>query len=330
MARWLALLLPAAAVGCGAQPTLLGTRGTYLFVARDVLARPHEAVLLRAKLHGGDFLTAEPGYVVRFLRDGVLFKAAQTDAEGVARVTFTPSAAGDHVFRAALSPIGFAEAPPGPQDLLVACRPADAPLAVVDLDRTLVAGGFQEVLVGEPEPMAGSAEVMRRLARGHTIVYLTHRPDFFSLKSKRWLTEQGYPRGPVLLSSVPGFLRGSEAFKTEVIRELTRRFANLRVGIGDKISDALAYHRNGLRSVLILPMPTGEDPKPYQELAEELERLPAEIAVVTNWREVERAVFEGAAFPAERVGQRLEAEARRLRAAEADPNGPAGPAGGTP
>jgi len=315
MPRLLGLLvLVAGAAGCGAQPYLLGTRGSHLFTARDAIALTGQPVKLTARLQGGDFLLDLPGYVVRFHRDGRLFKAAQTDEEGVATVTFTPPAPGDYRFRAEVASTGFADEPPRPQELLVACRRPDAPLAVVDLDKTLVAGGFQTVLVGDPNPMPGSVEVMRRLARDHTIVYLTHRPDYFSNKSKGWLAGRGYPRGPVLLSSVSGFLKGSGAYKTEVLRRLRDRFSGLRVGIGDKVSDALAYHETGLKSILIVQMPAGEDPQDYTALASALGRLPQDVQAVTDWREVGRTLFERASFPAGRLIDRLERKARELEA----------------
>jgi hypothetical protein len=307
------LLLLAVLIGCGAQPYLLGTRGSHLFTARDALALPGETVRLEARLQGGDFLVDMPGYVVRFRHQGRLHRAAQTDDEGVAAVSFTPPAPGDYRFLAEVAPAGIADEPP-PQELLVACRRADAPLAVVDLDKTLVADGFHTVLVGDPRPMPDSVDVMRQLAEGHTIVYLTHRPDLFTNKSKSWLAEQGYPRGPVLLSSVSGFLKGSGAYKTEMLRDLRGRFSALRVGIGDKISDAAAYHDTGLKSILILPMPAGSDPQTYLDLAAELDRLPGEVHVVTDWQEVRKALFADASYPPQRLVERLENRARELKA----------------
>ncbi|MBS3733368.1 MAG: hypothetical protein KGY99_00380 [Phycisphaerae bacterium] len=314
MRQWLALAF-LALPGCGAQAHLLGTRGTYLMTVYDVLSRPGETVDLAARLRGGDFLRDRPGYVVRFRRGAgpELFKAAETDESGRAVVEFTPEMPGDYRFTIDLAAAGFAGSPPRPQELHVACRAADEPIAVVDLDRTLVASGFQAVLVGDPEPMPGSVAVMQRLEKDHTIAYLTHRPDFFGIKSRAWLAEHGYPPGPVLLSSVSGFLAGSGAYKTEAIARLRERFSALRVGIGDKVSDALAYHENGLHSILILPMPTGDDPEDYAELALALGRLPDAVDVVTNWDQVARAIFDGERFPARPIEERLERRARQLK-----------------
>jgi len=314
MQRVLTLLaLSLAATGCGAQPYLLGTRGTYLFTARDVLARPGEVIELSARLQGGDFLQDRPGYVVVFTGEALSPRAAQTGEDGLATATWTPPAPADYAWEVRVSPTGLGHELPEPQTLLVACREADEPMALVDLDRTLVATGFQTVLVGDAQPMAGSADVMARLAREHTIVYLTHRPDYFTIKSKAWLRRHGYPRGPVLLSSISGFLAGSGTYKTQAIADLRKRFTALGVGIGDKPSDALAYHANGLGSVLILQMPATEDPEVHLDLAATLRKLPDEIHAVTDWGEVERALFDGASFPPARLVDRLEREAKRLK-----------------
>lgn len=300
--------------GCGAQPYLLGTKGTYLFTARDALTRPGEPVELKARLQGGDFLQDRPGYVMLFSREGAPPLAAQTGEEGVAVVTWRPPAPGNYTFDVRVPPAGLSHELPEPQTLLIACRAADEPMAVVDLDRTLVATGFQTVLVGDPEPMAGSAEVMARLSREHTIVYLTHRPDYFTIKSKQWLRRHGYPRGPVLLSSISGFLAGSGEYKTRAVADLRKRFSALRIGIGDKPSDALAYHANELESVLIVQVPATKDPQAHLDLAATLRELPDDIHVVTDWGEVERALFGGASFPPGRIADRLDRKAEQLEA----------------
>ncbi len=312
-----------AAAGCGAQPQLLGTEGKYLLTARDVLALPGEEVSLVARLQGGDFLQDQPGYVMRFerLEDRSAVRAAQTDEEGKAVVTWTPDVPGDTEFEVGPAPAGFEDAPPEPQTLLVACRAADEPIAVVDLDKTLVASGFQAVLLGDPKPMPHSTRVVEQLSREHTIVYLTHRPEYFGPKSKAWLRRQGYPRGPVLLSTATGFLKGSGAYKTQALAELGERFTHLRVGIGDKPSDAMAYHDNGMTSILVFHMPAGEDPEPLAKLAEEIGDLAETVHVVTDWQEVGKVLFEGASFPPERIRKRLADKVVELEARAAAGDG---------
>ncbi len=64
--------------------------------------------------------------------------------------------------------------------------------------------------------------------------------------------QDNYPVGPVLLSDIGGFFRGSGAFKTSALRELRKRFTNIEIGIGDKISDARSYYDNYMQSFLII------------------------------------------------------------------------------
>ncbi len=302
---WVLSLTILAAVGCGAQDILLETEKGYLFTVADVLAVPGEEAELRARLQAGDLLSAQGGYVVRFHREGQLFKAAETGGDGTAVVAFRPEAPGDYVFTAELSPNGFPGAVPEPVALRVACRPGDAPMVIVDLDKTLVAGGFQQVLIGQAEPMPGSQRVMKRLAERYTVAYLTHRPDYFGPKSKAWLRRNEYPSGPVLLSGLGGFLKGSEAFKSGVLAELQKQFRKIELGIGDKISDARAYHEHGLKAFAIVRPEDTAPTEELQELLAQLKALPDAVQVVGGWDEIESAVFDQASFPPSRMRQRI-------------------------
>lgn len=291
--------------GCGTERELLGSEGRYVFVAFDQLALPGEAVELRARIQAGDLLRPVEGAVVRFVRNGRLYRAAETDDGGVAAVTFRTDEPGDHGFVAEAAPNGLSAAPPAPREFVVACRRADEAMVVVDLDKTLVASGFEQVLIGDPEPMVDSVRVMKRLAGRYEIVYLTHRPDYFGPKSKSWLNEQGFPEAPLLLSDVSGFLKGSREFKSQVLEGLVSRFHGLRVGIGDKVSDARAYHEQGIKAVLIIHEPRPATPEALRRLAGEVRDLPSGIEVVWNWKEVEAAVFEDRSFPPSRIAGTL-------------------------
>jgi len=313
---WLLTMALAAAGGCGAQEVLFGAKGGYLFTAFDEMALPGEEVTLRARLQGGDFLRDQPGYAARFHVDGAFYKAAETGADGIASVTFKPAQSGDYPFRAELSPNGFNTTPPEPVEGLVTCRAADAPLVIVDLDKTLVASGFHQVIVGDPEPMAKSVDVMKRLAGQYTVVYLTHRPELFGPKSKEWLHRYKYPTGPMLLSDIGGFLRGSGTFKSGMIASLRERFKGKAIGIGDKVSDVQAYHDNGLGAYLVVQAPEGTTAAALRTLADSLEPVPEGVHVVTGWDQVERGVFEGAAFPRGDVQGELRKRADALEAGQ--------------
>jgi hypothetical protein len=312
----LAICLSAAAAGCGTQQILLGTEGSYLFTVMDGLALPGEEVPLRARLQAGDLLRGQAGKVVRFSRDAALYKASETDDDGAAVVTFTPGEPGDYRFVAEVAPTGLPDEPPKPSELLIACRKADAPMVVVDLDKTVVASGFQTVLLGNPDPMPGSAEVLGRLARDRTIVFLTHRPDYFGPKSKQWLRARGYPAGPVLLSTVGGFLKGSGTYKSDAIKALRQRFKGIEIGIGDKASDAKAYRDNGMKSFLIVQVPGGASAKQLEALADSLKGLPDDIQAVTGWDQIEKALFDKASFPSSAMESRLRDLAKERRQTE--------------
>ena len=304
--------------GCGSQSVLLGSSGQHSFVAMDAVALPGETVDLRARLEAGDLLADQPGYVVRFLRGGQLYKAAETQENGEARVAFTPDAVGRYEFSAELSPNGFPGVPPDPRPIVVACIDADAPAMIVDLDKTVVKDGFDEVLIGDPAPMPDSPRVLARLTEAREVIYLTHRPDYFGPKSKAWLANQGYPPGPLLMSDVSGFLGGSGEFKTEAIRRLKERFTGLDLGIGDKISDAQSYRDNGVAAYLILPIPDDPTALELTTLADELGTLDESVQVVTTWKQIERGIYDGAKFPRSEMQQVLLERAAELEPEEAE------------
>jgi hypothetical protein len=287
--------------GCGVQSTILETGKVYFFAANDGLVLPRQTATLQAQFRAGDFLQPQAGYCVRFYYRGRLYKAALTDDAGLATVAFTPDAPGDYVFQSALAPVGLEETPPEPAEFIVTCRSADEPMIIVDLDKTVVASGFQAVLIGDAEPMPQAAAMLSNLARNHTVVYLTHRPDLFGPKSKAWLKVHGFPPGPLLLSTLRTFLKGSGAYKSMVLEDIRSRFSRVEIGIGDKISDVLAYHENGMQAFLILPLPAELTPAACDSLVEQLRTLPDHIQVVQDWSQVAAFFAENKRYPANRT-----------------------------
>ena len=300
--------------GCGGvKNILLGTNGSYLFTVADVLSSPDQEVQLRSRLQGGQFLSNQPGHLVSYYRGGKLFGSDKTDDEGFSTVGFTPSAPGYYFFEVKVSDEKLEDTPPSARTLLVACIDADAPITIVDLDKTVVASGFHMVLFGEPREMPGSQDVLKRLAEKNTIVYLTHRPGQFGPKSKAWLLRKKFPPGPVLLAGTGEFMKGSGAYKTAAISELRSSFSNIQIGIGDKISDAAAYYDNGLKSFLIIEIPDSNKAKDFTKLADKLAPLADGVQVVTGWDQIEQALFAGRFYPHSAMQDRL----RRLAAMHA-------------
>ena len=298
--------------GCGLEHTIFGTQGSYLLTANDTLALPGEQVALKARLERGSFLRDKPGVPLRFYCEGLLNCRAVTDEEGNAAVPFRPAAPGDYLVTVSVEPAILEKAPPDPVTLLVACREADAPLAIVDLDKTLVASGFKSVLVGDPRPMVQSLPVMKRLEKDFTIIYLTHRADVLGPKTKAWLRDFGYPRGPLLSASIREALQHSESYKTAVLEGLRRRFCGRAIGIGDKVSDALAYERSGMEPYLLLNIPSHADAHEFRRLADSLQPLPETAQVVTNWNEIEQVLFGGRSHPRAAVQAELRRRADEL------------------
>jgi len=322
---WIAMLLAATAclsAGCGMQNQMLGASGGLLLQGFDTLARPGEEVPLTARLQGGDYLKGMEGYLVGFYRLDHKIGQSRTDQDGLAEIAYIPASPGNHVILARLEDPDVRKFAVEAVEIVVAARHRTDPMVVVDLDRTLVAGGFGEVLAGKAEPMPSSGPVMDRLARDHTIIYLTHRPDVFTERTKRWLRKYDYPVGPVLTSTLAQLFKGSGPYKSAAISDLKKVFSRIETGIGDKPSDAEAYTANGMKAVLIIhpdDMPTLEV---IARWIRDLRSLPDDVDVVSSWDQVGKALFDGERFPPAQAVERLEALARR-REAEALGKAPA-------
>jgi hypothetical protein len=315
------LLAVPAAAGAGFGDLIRRVRDRLgpVLLARDVLCRPGEEVLLHASLRDGFRVTGMAGVRIQFHLDERRIEQLTSDGDGDVQVRWkAPAEPGDYAIRVRVKPDDQPSEGDeiAPARLLVSVRKPDTPIVIVDLDKTLVASGFGTVLLGgtSAKPMEGSKVVLDRLATDHTIVYLTHRPDFLGPTSKNWLQTHGYPAGPLLTSTLGGLIEGSGEFKTERLQDLARNFTNLKVGIGDKTSDARAYAALGLVSVLILPVDWSEDdPDDFEDLAADLAALPAGVHVVTNWSDVAQVLFSGAVRPAQPMIQRLRGVAGDLR-----------------
>jgi hypothetical protein len=287
--------------GCGTESVLFQSQQGILFTAQDRLAPPGQPVRIQARVQTGDFLTGQKGLPVRFYRDGKLFKTTLTNAEGCAEVTFTPPRPGDYTFTAELVGIGFSGPIPPTCEILLACRAGDSPMVIVDMDKTIVASGFQTVLLSDPLPAEGSQKVLHQLAQSYTVVYLTHRPEYFGPKSKAWLQHNHFPQGPVILSSLSGFLKGSQAFKSAALADLRSRFSRIEIGIGDKISDALAYHENRMKAYLILLDLNSQNDLILSDLLRQLRTVPDSIQVATQWSQIDTAINQNTPCPPSRT-----------------------------
>lgn len=294
------LILALGVGGCGFLRSVFGEKEGYLFEGYDTLALPGEEVAVKVRLQEGSLLRDKPDVPLRFAENGRMRATARTDGDGYASVRFTPPSPGDYVVTAEAMPGALEKMPPGPARAIVCCRQADAPLIIVDLDKTLVGAGFRTVLMSDPPPMPRSIEVMNQLARRFTVVYLTHRLDYLGPKSKGWLAAHGYPRGPVLLSDKREFLQGSGHYKAEVLGNLRRRFTGRFIGIGDKPSDIQAYLAHRAEAFLLMRIREDAGPRDLRAMASTLQSLPPNVQVVSNWDEIRQAILVGTSHSRDR------------------------------
>lgn len=293
-----------------AGEVFLGAQDNVLFYAEDVLAFPNEPVTLRAHMQSLRYWEPIVGAAIGFYAGDDLLGWTATDANGVAALTWTMPLEGDvmiDAYQVYVNDAGDLVEPRGQSaPLVAAARDAESRFAVIDLDRTVVNSSFWRVLLGGAEPMPGSVTVLNELAERYSLVYLTHRPDLLARRSRSWLAGHGYPSGPLLVSSLGEALGSSGTYKTERLAALRAKYPRLEIGVGDKISDALAYVDNGMTAYLLPHYEREADE--MLALADQIRRLGGHerLHVVSSWWQIEESVFEGRAFPAERFARRLE------------------------
>jgi len=314
----------------GVTGAMLGAEQGLLFYAFNTLAYPREPVDLAARTTTPTLDGVKGATITFYDNRSQLVGSAVADERGTATVAWTPPAQGDYRFTA-----GIVSLPEGtregrnvqaitPAPLLVAARSRDGRFVVIDLDHTIVDSSFWRVLLGSARPAEDSVRVTKRIAAKYNLIYLTHRPDLLTRKSKEWLAQHGYPPAPLLVSDVKSALPGSGAFKTARLAEITKAYPNVEIGIGDKISDAQAYVDSGLVAYL-LPDCDRDDAKNMRKMADQLRLLRdrGKIQVVSNWRQVEAGIFSGKRFAPKAFGDSLTRQADRLdaeRKAKKDPH----------
>ncbi|NLX60021.1 MAG: App1 family protein [Phycisphaerae bacterium] len=303
--HWVALVWAASALAlAGCQPTS-EVRSGLLLQGFDTLAYPDQEVMLTARLQGGDYLKGMEGYLIGFYESNLRIGGVRTDDEGLAEIAFKPQGEGNHVILARLEDPDVRKYAVPAVEIVVAAWPREKAMAVVDLDRTVVQSGFAEVMAGRAEPMDHSQQVLHRLTRDRTVIYLTHRPDMFTEQSKQWLRKYDYPLGPLLVSTLSEFIKGSREFKNARVHALKQSFPGITLGIGDKVSDAEVYLDNQMRAVLIIhpdDMPTAEVVRIW---IQRLRRLPEKVDVVDNWLQVEEVLFQEKRYPPSQAIERL-------------------------
>ena len=294
----------------------LATENSVLFYAFDTLAYPNTPVDLVVKLQTVRRAKGISGVEVGFGDGDKLLGTAETDDSGVAKLTWTPPTEGDYKLQARIRKAsGDASADllrTAPAPLLVSARAKGTRFVVIDLDHTVVDSSFFRVLVGGAKPMADSVAVTNRIAKKYSLIYLTHRPDLLTRKSKQWLREHGYPSGPLLVSELRESLGDSGKFKTARLKDVRKLYSNVAIGIGDKYSDAQAYVDNGLTAYLIPHYK--QKPKDMLKTAKQVRRLEGKgrLNVVSGWKQIEQGIFGSKKFAPKVFAGNLEKSARKL------------------
>lgn len=296
--------------------TLAAEHGA-LFYAYDTLAYPRKPVDLMARVISIKQMEEVEGATVEFRLDQTSVGKVKTDKDGYAKLTWTPPKAGDYHLTAKIVAVDdddlkdLLKCTPAP--LLASARAKDTKFVVLDLDHTVVGSSFFRVLLGGAKPMPKAAEVVKELRKKYSLVYLTHRPGLLTGKSKSWLTDNGFPRAPLLVSKFKEAMGDSGKFKTGRLKALRKQFPNVAIGIGDKLSDAEAYVANGLKAYLI-PHYDKDDDDDVREMAGKIRKINKNIQVVDDWEQVRAGILKAGKYPPATYAKRLESLAKRLAA----------------
>jgi phosphatidate phosphatase PAH1 len=126
-------------------------------------------------------------------------------------------------------------------------------VAASDVDGTLTNSEWtyaESLITGKTvEAWPGAADGLSALTqRGYPIVYLSTRSRRFTEDTRAWLQANGFPLGPVSLSSSIVTLPGDAAVadKLQAIGAITANGLSDSIGLGNRLSDAQAFQQSGL------------------------------------------------------------------------------------
>ncbi len=252
----------------------LAKQSTVDLQVQDILARPGDAVILRAKLERAGFRGRDiEGAEIEFRLDGTTLGRATTDDDGKAILPIKAPSVGDYVVKAVYA--GNEDALRGEYNALLAVREASAPVMVLDIDWTISMTDNIDAAIGDGDspPLEGGPEGVGRLDSRYDIVYVTARPRQLRKSTLAWLNRYGLPRRPAYFLDLKKFPTYNEAkYKKSIIKPLKDLFPKMSIGIGDKRTDSEAYLAAGLKAIIITD-----------------EELQGAISV-PNWAAVEEAV----------------------------------------
>lgn len=240
----------------------------------DVLARPGDPVELVARLEkSGPRGVNIPDVDVEFRLDGRTVGTKKTDERGLATFPVTAPALGDHVVKVVFA--GDSRYLRSEYLGLLAVRRESEPILIVNVDWTLAMTDNLNTSRGGTDcpPYANASEVMERLAKKYTIVYVTGRARQLRKRTISWLFRYGFPRGPSYYlnpSDYPTY--DVVGFKKSILGPMAQKFQSIRVGVGNGPDDLEAYRASGLKPLLVGGNPVSE------------------VTCVPDWTKVEAAL----------------------------------------
>lgn len=156
--------------------------------------------------------------------------------------------------------------------MLAIVLPEGAKTVVSDVDGTLTSSenAYPKSLMSQAAVLAhqGAKEVLTAFVeKCYQPVYVTSRGRQFTKSTHTWLSEQGFPIGPLRLApsliTMPG--EATSAYKSSVLTKLQESGINIAAGIGNRTSDIIAYQTAHVPLIFIKRPEFDEETKTYIE-----------------------------------------------------------------
>lgn len=130
-------------------------------------------------------------------------------------------------------------------------------VVAVDVDDTISHTNYSDLFIAEYDatspPLENAPQVLGELAHKFRILYVSARPRWLHDKTKVWLDDHNFPRGPIL--HAPGFegCFRQTYYKKQLLSQFQSRYPNLLIGVGDNIKDDVAYGDHRMLAVILSP-----------------------------------------------------------------------------
>lgn len=96
-----------------------------------------------------------------------------------------------------------------------------------------------------------AAEALQSLSKQYNIIYLTDRPVYLRQVSYKWLSDHGFPPGPVICTPDLRTSREVLKFKQKIIGKMKKLYPDTLIGFGNEETDAEAYAANDMLAIMI-------------------------------------------------------------------------------